>query len=204
MLNIFSKLLDLNQREVERLQKIVNEVNEKESWAKKLKDEDFSKKTEEFKKRIEKGEELRAILPEAFALAREASWRAVGLKPYDVQQMAATALFEGKVVEQKTGEGKTLSAVPALYTRALVEKGTHLVTVNDYLARRDAGWNSPTFELLGMKVGVIIQEGKSFVFDREHNDTSHGDERLAHLKPTPRKEAYTADITYGTNNEVGF
>src|SRR3990170_9001178 len=204
MLNIFSKLLDLNQREVERLQKIVNEVNEKESWAKKLKDEDFSKKTEEFKKRIEKGEELRAILPEAFALAREASWRAVGLKPYDVQLMAATALFEGKVVEQKTGEGKTLSAVPALYLHALSGKGVHLVTVNDYLARRDSGWNGPIFHLLGLSTGSIIQEGKSFIYDHEFNDTSHGDERLAHLKPSERKAAYNADITYGTNNEFGF
>src|SRR3972149_4131802 len=204
MLNIFSKLLDLNQREVERLQKIVNEVNEKESWAKKLKDEDFSKKTEEFKKRIEKGEELRAILPEAFALAREASWRAVGLKPYDVQLMAATALFEGKVVEQKTGEGKPLSAVPALYLRALPGKGVHLVTVNDYLARRDAGWNGPIFNLLGLSVGSIIQEGKSFVWDPTFKDSSHGDERLSHLRPSTRKEAYEVDVTYGTNNEFGF
>ena len=204
MLNIFSKLLDLNQREVERLQKIVNEVNEKESWAKKLKDEDFSKKTEEFKKRIEKGEELRAILPEAFALAREASWRAVGLKPYDVQLMAATALFEGKVVEQKTGEGKTLSAVPALYLHALEGKGAHLVTVNDYLARRDAGWNGPIFDLLGLSVGSIVQEMKSYVYDLQFKDTSHGDERLAHLKPADRRDAYLTDITYGTNNEFGF
>ncbi len=118
--------------------------------------------------------------------------------------MAAIALFEGKVAEQKTGEGKTLSAVPALYLRALTEQGVHLVTVNDYLARRDAGWNAPIFHLLGLSVGSIIQEGKSFVYDPGYSDTSHGDERLAHLKPTERKAAYAADVTYGTNNEYGF
>ncbi|MBI3282830.1 preprotein translocase subunit SecA, partial [Candidatus Curtissbacteria bacterium] len=204
MLNIFSKLLDINQREVERLQKIVDKVNTFESKVKKLKDKDFAKKTEEFKKRIEKGETLEDILPEAYALTREASERAIGLRHFDVQLMAAVALFEGKVAEQKTGEGKTLSAVPALYLRALTGRGVHLVTVNDYLARRDAGWNGPIFHLLGLTVGSIIQENKSFVYDPEHNDTSHGDERLAHLKPAERKLAYTADITYGTNNEFGF
>jgi preprotein translocase subunit SecA len=118
--------------------------------------------------------------------------------------MAAVALFEGKVAEQKTGEGKTLSAVPALYLRALAGKGAHLVTVNDYLARRDAGWNGPIFNMLGMRVGSIVQEMKSYVFDPEFNDISHGDERLSHLKQAGRKEAYTCDITYGTNNEFGF
>src|SRR4030066_2095038 len=203
-MNIFSKLLDLNQRELDRLSKIVVKINEQDSKFKKLKDEDFKKKTSEFKERLKKGEILESILPEAFALEREASWRAIGLRPFDVQLMAAIALFEGKVAEQKTGEGKTLSAVPALYLRALTGKGAHLVTVNDYLARRDAGWNSPIFHLLGLSVGSIVQEMKSFVFDPEFSDTSHGDERLAHLKPATRKEAYTADITYGTNNEFGF
>jgi preprotein translocase subunit SecA len=187
---VFSKLLDLNQRELDRLSKIVDKINSLEPKIKKLKDGDFIKKTEEFKKQLKKGEVIENILPEAFALAREASWRAIGLRPYDVQLQAAIALFEGKVVEQKTGEGKTLSAVPALYLRALTEKGVHLVTVNDYLARRDAGWNAPAFELLGLSVGVIVQEMKSFVYDAEHEDKSHGDERLAHLRPYKRKEAY--------------
>ncbi|RLC32499.1 preprotein translocase subunit SecA [Candidatus Woesebacteria bacterium] len=204
MLKVFSKLLDLNQRELDRLSKIVSKINSLEHKIKKLKDSDFVKKTEELKKRLKKGEAIENILPEAFALAREASWRAIGLRPYDVQLQAAIALFEGKVVEQKTGEGKTLSAVPALYLRALTGKGVHLVTVNDYLARRDAGWNAPAFEMLGFSVGVIVQEMKSFVYDAKHEDKSHGDERLAHLKPAPRKEAYEADITYGTNNEFGF
>ena len=115
-----------------------------------------------------------------------------------------TALFEGKIVEQKTGEGKTLSAVPALYLRALTGKGVHLVTVNDFLARLGAGWNAPVFALLGLSVGVIVQENKSFIYDHNFRDDSHGDERLAHLKPCSRKEAYACDITYGTNNEFGF
>jgi len=204
MLKVLSKLLDLNQRELDRLSKIVVKINSLEPKIKKLKDSDFIKKTEEFKKQLKKGEVIENILPEAFALAREASWRAIGLRLYDVQLQAAIALFEGKVVEQKTGEGKTLSAVPALYLRALTGKGVHLVTVNDYLARRDAGWNAPAFETLGLSVGVIVQEMKSFVYDAEHEDKSHGDERLAHLKPSQRKEAYEADVTYGTNNEFGF
>ena len=201
---LFSKILDVNARELERLQKRVDEINSFDKKVSKLKKADFAVKTEEFKKRLSKGEKIENFLAEAFALAREASYRAIGLKHYDVQMMAAVALFEGKVVEQKTGEGKTLSAVPALYLRALKGRGAHLVTVNDYLARRDAGWNAPAFELLGMTVGTIVQEQKSFIYDRKYNDTSHGDERLAHLKPVDRKVAYAADITYGTNNEFGF
>ncbi|HLD91921.1 MAG TPA: preprotein translocase subunit SecA, partial [Patescibacteria group bacterium] len=135
---------------------------------------------------------------------REASWRILGQRHYDVQLMAAVALFEGKIVEQKTGEGKTLSAVPSLYLRALTGKGVHLVTVNDFLARLGAGWNAPIFDLLGLTVGVIIQENKSFIYDPKFTDNTHGDERLSHLKVVGRKEAYSADITYGTNNEFGF
>jgi len=204
VLKIFSKLLDINQREVNRLLKIVVEINSFSSKYKKFKEKDFEKETEKFKERIKKGESLEKILPEAYALVREASDRAIGLRPYDVQLAASVALFEGKVVEQKTGEGKTLSAVPALYLRGLTGKGVHLVTVNDYLARRDAGWNAPIFKLLGLSVGAIVQETKSFIYDTDFTDSSHGDERLAHLKPCGRKEAYKVDITYGTNNEFGF
>ncbi|OGM23512.1 preprotein translocase subunit SecA, partial [Candidatus Woesebacteria bacterium RIFCSPHIGHO2_01_FULL_39_17] len=204
MLKLFSKFLDLNQKEINRLEKVAAQINDLEPKVKKIKDKDFRLKTEEFKKRLEKGETLNDILPEAFALVREASRRTVGMRHFDVQLMAAVALFEGKVAEQKTGEGKTLSAVPALYLHALTGRGAHLVTVNDYLARRDAGWNGPIFHLLGLSTGSIIQEGKSFIYDHEFNDTSHGDERLAHLKPSERKAAYNADITYGTNNEFGF
>ncbi len=204
MLNIFSKILDLNAREIDRIKKIVEKVNSFEPKANKLKDKDFAKKTEEFKDRLSKGETLDELLPEAYAVVREASYRLLGMRLYDVQLMAAVALFEGKVAEQKTGEGKTLSAVPALYLHALTGRGAHLVTVNDYLARRDAGWNAPVFNLLGMTVGSIIQETKSFVYDPDFTDSSHGDERLAHLKAVERKLAYQSDILYGTNNEFGF
>lgn len=201
--NLF-KFLDLNQREVDILGKTVAKINAVESKFKKLKITDFGKESEKLKKRVSKGESLESILPDAFALAREASFRILGQRHYDVQLMASTALFEGKIVEQKTGEGKTLSAVPALYLRSLTGKGVHLVTVNDFLARLGAGWNAPVFALLGMSTGVIVQENKSYIYDPKFIDNSHGDERLSHLKPCSRKEAYAADITYGTNNEFGF
>ncbi len=201
--NLF-KFLDLNQREVDKLSKTVALINASESKYKKLKDSDFVKETQKLKKLISDNLDITSVLPSAFALAREASWRVLGQRHYDVQLMAAVALFEGKIVEQKTGEGKTLSAVPALYLRALSGKGVHLVTVNDFLARLGAGWNAPIFEKLGLSVGVITQENKSFTYESKFIDNTHGDERLAHLKPCSRKEAYAADITYGTNNEFGF
>src|SRR3989338_3456022 len=204
MINVFSSLFDPNKKEVQRLSEIVEEINKLSPKFEKLKETDFVKKTLEYKERIKKGEDLIKVLPEAFAIAREASSRAIGLRPYDTQLMAGIALFEGKISEQKTGEGKTLSAVAPLYLHALVGRGVHLVTVNDYLARRDAGWNGPTFNFLGLKVASIIQEGKSFIYDPEFNDPTHGDERLAHLKMCSRQEAYKADIVYGTNNEFGF
>lgn len=204
MLKILTRIVDLNQREVGRLEKVVEKINALEKDAKKLKDEDFKKKTEEFKKRILKDEKLEDILPEAYAVVREAAYRTLGQRAYDVQLMAATALFEGKVAEQKTGEGKTLSAAFPLYLRALAGKGAHLVTVNDYLARIGAGWNAPVYHLLGLSTGVIAQEQKSYVYDPEYSDKSHGDERLERLKPSTRKESYATDITYGTNNEYGF
>lgn len=202
--NFFKKLIDINQKHIDRYVKIVQKINDLEPQTQKLKDKDFKLKTEEFKKRIAKGEKLEDILPEAFALGREAAVRTLGQRPFDVQLMAGIALFEGKVAEQKTGEGKTLSAALPLYLRALSGRGVHLVTVNDYLARLGAGWNGPIYTLLGLTVGVIIQEGKSFIYDPEYEDKSHGDERLSHLRPTERKNAYLADITYGTNNEYGF
>ena len=203
MLGFLNKFFDLNKKEVDLLQTKIAPVAEFEKKFKKLKDEDFEARTAELKSRLESGETSDQLLPEAFAAVREASDRAIGLRPYDVQLVAAAAFDAGKVAEQKTGEGKTLSAVPALYLNALSGRGVHLVTVNDYLARRDAGWNGPTFHLLGLTVGVIVHE-QSFIYDPEYSDTSHGDDRLAHLKPITRREAYACDVTYGTNNEFGF
>ncbi|MBI4092195.1 MAG: preprotein translocase subunit SecA [Candidatus Levybacteria bacterium] len=203
MLNIVSRFFDSNDREVKKLLPIVNETNALESKVKKLKDSDFPKKTEDLKKRVEKGESIFLVLPEAFALAREAAWRAAGLRPYDVQIIAATVLAQGKVAEQKTGEGKTLSAVPALYLNALSGNTVHLVTVNDYLARRDAGWMGAIFDFLGMSVSSIISDA-SFIYDPKYTDGSAQDFRLIHLRPVSRKEAYQANIVYGINSEFGF
>lgn len=204
MIQILSNIIDLNKREINRLQKIVEKINSKEDEVRKLKDSDFPEETEKLKKRYQKGENLENLLVDAFALVREGAVRTLGMRPYDVQLIAGIALFEGKIAEQKTGEGKTLSAAAPIYLRALAGQGVHLVTVNDYLARIGAGWNAPLYKFLGLTTGVIGQEQKSYLYDPEYNDTSHGDERLAHLKPVSRKEAYDADITYGTNNEFGF
>ncbi len=144
-----------------------------------------------------------ATLPEAFAIAREASKRILGMRPYDVQLIGGMVLNSGNVAEMKTGEGKTLVAMLPAYLNGLTGKGVHVVTVNDYLAQRDAGWNAPVYDFLGMSVGVIINQA-SYIYDPEYTNEDHNDERFEHLKPCTRKEAYQADITYGTNNEFGF
>lgn len=146
---------------------------------------------------------LDQILPEAFALVREASDRVLGLRPFDVQLIGGMVLHEGNVAEMKTGEGKTLVATLPVYLNALTGRGVHVVTVNDYLAQRDAGWMGELYDFLGLTVGVIINEA-SFVYDKEYENEDHDDPRMKHLKPATRKEAYMCDVTYGTNNEFGF
>lgn len=170
------------ERDVKELLPIVAQINEKESWAQSLAPEDFPKQTQIFKERLSKGETLEDILPEAFALAREAAKRVLGERPYDVQLMGSIVLNSGRIVEMKTGEGKTLMSVAAAYLNSLTGKGVHIVTVNDYLAERDADWMRPVYTYLGVTVGSIISG--------MDNDT--------------RKKAYNCDITYGTNNELGF
>lgn len=203
VLGWLGKLLDSNEKQIGKLKPVVDEINSLEPEYKKLKDKDLKAKTNEFKLRLERNDTLDDILPEAFAAVREASRRSIGLRHFDVQLMAGIVFHQGKVAEQKTGEGKTLSATLALYLNALNEKGVHLVTVNDYLASRDAGWMGPIFHALGISVGVIVHD-KAHIYDPEHTDKSAQEERLSHLKPVTRKEAYDADITYGTNNEFGF
>ena len=146
---------------------------------------------------------LSEILPDAFALVREATKRVLGMRHYDVQMIGGIALHEGNVAEMKTGEGKTLVALLPSFLNALTGRGVHVVTVNDYLAQRDAGWNAPVYHFLGMSVGVIIADA-SFLYDPEYVNEEHTDERMQHLKPCTRKQAYQADVTYGTNNEFGF
>lgn len=203
MLSVLNKLFDSNDREISGLAPLVQRINDLEEKVKKLNDNDFRKETENLKKRLADGESLEALIPEAFALVREAARRTVGMRHFDVQLMAAIALSRGRIAEQKTGEGKTLSAVPALYLNALSGKGVHLVTVNDYLARRDAGWMGPVFYLLGMSVASIIND-EQFVYDPEYIDKAATDYRLTHLRPISRKEAYQADVVYGINSEFGF
>ncbi|HTJ28527.1 MAG TPA: preprotein translocase subunit SecA [Candidatus Limnocylindria bacterium] len=175
-------LLDGNEREVNRLRKTAERVNALEPSVAALSDDELRGKTAEFRERLERGETLDALLPEAFAVVREVGKRTMGMRHFDVQIMGGQALHEGNVAEMRTGEGKTLVATLPVYLNALTGRGVHVVTVNDYLAKRDAEWMSPIYEALGMTVGVI------------QHDLDHA----------ARKAAYDADITYVTNNEVGF
>ena len=171
-----------NDRDVKKLRPLVAAVNAKEEWAKSLSAEEFPKQTLILKDRLAKGETLDDILPEAFALAREAAYRVLGERAYDVQIMGSLVLHSGRITEMKTGEGKTLMCVPAVYLNSLSGKGVHVVTVNDYLAERDANWMRPVYAYLGQTVGSILSD-----MDNE-----------------ARKVSYNCDITYGTNNEFGF
>ena len=189
-----------NDREINSLRPAVASINELEAAVAPLSDHALADKTQEFRKRIEAGEPLNALLPEAFAVCREAAKRRLSMRHFDVQLLGGMVLHQGKISEMKTGEGKTLVATLPLYLNALSGKGAHLVTVNDYLAKRDAQWMSPLYHSLGLSVGVI-QHDASFLFDPTYDAA---DKRLQHLRPCTRAEAYRADITYGTNNEFGF
>ena len=204
MFNIFKNFFDYNQKEINRLQKKVEEINRLEDKTRILKDSQFVTETRKLQKTIQADEsKTNEILPWAFALSREAARRTLGQRHFDVQLVAALALHEGKIAEQKTGEGKTLSSVPALYLNALSGEGAHLVTVNDYLARRDCGWMGMVFNFLGLTTAAMISD-RSYLFDLTYTDKDALDWRLEHLKPVTRKEAYQADITYGINSEFGF
>lgn len=200
---VFKKILgDPQAKTVKRLRKRVKLVNERADTYKKLSDKELREQTDVLKKRLKK-ESLDALLPDAFAVVREAATRALGQRHFDVQLIGGMVLHEGNVAEMKTGEGKTLVATLPVYLNALTEKGVHVVTVNDYLAQRDAGWMGQVYNFLGMQTGVILGD-HSYVYDPDFTNTEHEDERFRHLKPATRQEAYAADITYGTNNEFGF
>lgn len=217
---------DAQKKTLKRMWKKAQEINKLEPKYEAMSDEELAEQTEEFKRKIDKALKvaraeqginktgkkrppvsdvkiLNELLPEVFAVAREAAKRVAGLRPYDVQLIGGMVLHEGAVAEMKTGEGKTLVAMLPAYLNGLTGRGVHVVTVNDYLAQRDAGWNGPIYDFLGMSVGVIINNA-SYVYDSEYENEEHDDERFRHLKPATRKEAYAADITYGTNNEFGF
>ena len=182
MLNVLRNLFDDNAREVKRMQRTVDLINEFEPYIQSLSDPELRAKTQEFKERLAEGETLDDILPEAFAVVREAAWRVVGQRPFDVQLMGGMVLHQGRIAEMKTGEGKTLVATMPAYLNALTGKGVHAVTVNDYLAHRDSAWMGGIYRFLGLSVGLIV----------------HG------LETGDRVQSYAADITYGTNNEFGF
>lgn len=197
------KLLgDPQAKTLRRLKKRVRAINELEDKYKNMSDSRLQDQTKTLKKRLKK-ESLDAILPDAFAVVREAASRALGMRHFDVQLVGGMVLHEGNVSEMKTGEGKTLVATAPVYLNALTGKGVHVVTVNEYLAQRDAGWMAELYHFLGLSVGVIIAE-QSFIYDPKYSNTDHQDKRFHHLKPASRKEAYEADVTYGTNNEFGF
>ena len=199
---------DSNAREIAKAQQRVNQIEALEAKLSKLTDAKLKDQTKLLRARLEKGERLDALLPEAFATVREAAKRAIGQRHYDVQMIGGIVLHEGKIAEMRTGEGKTLVATAPTYLNALGGKGVHVVTVNDYLARRDAGWMAQVFHALGLTTGIIVPEAtfgvSAYLYDPEFEDDSADDPRLRHLRPVSRQEAYAADITYGTNNEFGF
>jgi preprotein translocase subunit SecA len=204
---------DPNAREVARLRAIVEQAKTHEAAMQALADGDFGSKTAEFKERLAKGESSDAFLPEAFALVREVSRRKLGQRQYDAQLIGGLALHRGMIAEMRTGEGKTLTATAPVYLNALSGKGVHVITVNDYLARRDAVWMGQVYHALGLSV-ACIQHAGSFVYDPEFKAEEKHDENrdatgsfrvdMDYLRPVSRREAYAADITYGTNNEFGF
>ncbi len=202
---------DAQKKTLKRLYKRVLEINKLEPKYEKMTKKELAEQTEILKSKLPKNlqdnvaleKKLNEILPDAFALVRESTKRVLGMRHFDVQLIGGMALHEGNVAEMKTGEGKTLVALLPAYLNALSGRGVHVVTVNDYLAQRDAGWNGPVYGFLGLSVGVIINQA-SFIYDKDYINEEHEDERFRHLKPCSRKEAYAADVTYGTNNEFGF
>ncbi len=197
---------DAQKKILKRMYKKALEIGKLEPKYEAMSDEDLARQTTVFKEKIGSNADQKAldgILVDAFAVAREAAKRKLSMRPYDVQLIGGMVLHEGCVAEMKTGEGKTLVAMLPAYLNALTGKGVHIVTVNDYLAQRDAGWNAPVYHFLGISVGVIVNQA-SYVYDPEYESEEHEDERFRHLKPATRKEAYAADVTYGTNNEFGF
>jgi len=214
-MSILNKILgDANEKNLKKLRPLVERINSFESEFNKFSNEGLKEKTQKLKERLKKGQTLDEILVEAFALVRETAKRTLGQRHFDIQLIGGMALHQGKITEMKTGEGKTLTATLPLYLNALAGKGCHLVTVNDYLARRDTVWMGQIYHSLGMSVGCLNHE-QSFLYDPDYKKPEEEKEKMRDelgsfyvvedfLRPCARKEAYLADITYGTNNEFGF
>ncbi len=206
--NILKKIFgSRNDRLVKQMFKTVVQINALEEGVKALSDDELKAKTAEFRDRLASGDSLDSMQNEAFAVVREAGLRALQMRHFDVQLIGGMVLHSGKIAEMRTGEGKTLVATLAVYLNALPSKGVHVVTVNDYLARRDAVWMSKLYHFLGLTIGVINSSGgqgpdsSSYLYDPEFDGSTDG---YLHLRPVSRQEAYAADVTYGTNNEYGF
>jgi len=192
-----------NLREIKKLQPIVDKVGSYEAEFRKLSDEELQVKTQEFKARLEKNETLDEILPEAFAVVREAADRVIGERHFNTQIIGGIVLHSGKIAEMKTGEGKTLTSTLPIYLNALTGKGVHVITVNDYLAKRDCNWMGSIFNFLGVSTACVIHD-TSYMYEPKITDSSEVTIEMENLKEISRREAYAADITYGTNNEYGF
>ena len=199
-MSLISKIFGDNDRVVRKYHSVIDHINELEPEFEALSDEELRAKTDEFRQRLADGETLDDLLPEAFAAVREAAKRKVGQRHYDVQLVGGIVLHQGKISELKTGEGKTLTSTLPLYLNALEGRGAHLVTVNDYLAKRDAQWYGPVYTSLGLSVGVLQHESAFRVTVEKVSDV----ENMEHLEPIGRRDAYYCDITYGTNHEFGF
>jgi preprotein translocase subunit SecA len=207
VLKWLGNLIDSNEKELKRLQPVVGRTNELEPRFEQLTDAELRAKTDEFRARLKDGSSLDELLPEAFAAVREAAKRTVGQRHFDVQLMGGVVLHQGKIGEMKTGEGKTLVATLPLYLNSLTGQGCHLVTVNDYLARRDPYWMGPIYHALGVSVASIYpqqtpdEHAPSRLYDPSYDS---GDKRWPHFRPIPRRKAYEDDITYGTSSDFGF
>jgi preprotein translocase subunit SecA len=202
-MSLFKKIFGSNERELNKLRPVVEKINSFEPSVSKLTDDELRKKTEEFRNRLEKGETPDEILPEAFAVVREAARRSIGERHFDVQLMGGIVLHQGKIAEMKTGEGKTLVATLPAYLNALTGKGVHSITVNDYLAKRDANWMGAIYNALGVSTACILHDA-SYLYEPKVIDKDEVSVEMENLKAVSRREAYAADITYGTNNEFGF
>ena len=203
-MSFLEKLFGSNEREVNKLRPIVEKINTFEATLQNLSDDELKQKTADFKKRLADGATLDDILPEAYAVVRETAKRVIGERHYDVQMLGGIALHQGKIAEMKTGEGKTLTSTLPIYLNALSGKGVHVVTVNDYLAKRDCNWMGKVYEALGLSTACIVGQGVSYRYASNVEDQNAVTVEMANLIPITRKDAYAADITYGTNNEFGF
>lgn len=202
-MGIFSKIFGSNEKEIGKLTGVVEKINSFEGEMTKLSDEQLTLKTQEFKERINKGESLEEILPEAYAVVREAAKRVINERHYDVQMLGGIVLHSGKIAEMKTGEGKTLTSTLPIYLNALSGKGVHVVTVNDYLAKRDCNWMGSVYKSLGLSTACILHD-VSYIYEPRIIDSDEVSVEMENLSEITRREAYAADITYGTNNEFGF